>query len=70
MGGVDNFKSGQIIKLKEDVIKLIESHKKEIEENRFHYESLIDCGNKILKSVDEGKVPKIGILGLRILLDK
>ena len=38
------------------------------EENNNHYEALKDCSRNILKSIDNGKVPKAEIKGLRILM--
>lgn len=35
-----------------------------------HYDDLLDCCNGILDSVDAGKVPQRGIMGLKILLNR
>ena len=35
-----------------------------------HYDALLDCCNGILDSVDAGKVPQRGIMGLKILLNR
>ena len=35
-----------------------------------HYDALLDCCNGILDSVNAGKVPQRGIMGLKILLNR
>lgn len=39
-------------------------------DNKAHYNALLYCCNKILDSVDAGKIPKKEIRGLRILLNR
>lgn len=49
--------------------KLEELEKKSHDE-KVHYEALLECCNKILDTVDAGRVPQRQIIGLRILLNR
>ncbi len=40
------------------------------DDERVHYEALQECCKNILKTIDSGKVPQRGIIGLRLLLPK
>jgi hypothetical protein len=42
----------------------------ELLKDKVHYDALLDCCNGIVDSVDVGKVPQRGIIGLRILLNR
>ncbi len=42
----------------------------EFASNKLHHDSLVDCGNKILDSLENNEAPKSGIAGLRILLGR
>jgi hypothetical protein len=53
----------------EDIVKEL-NRIPSLEKDKFHYDSLIDCCNGILDSIDNGKVPQKGIIGLRILLNR
>lgn len=41
-----------------------------VQEDKMHYDSLLECCNKMLDSVDKGNIPTRQIMGLRILLNR
>ena len=66
---LDNFKDGDWQTARKQLLDLF-SVSGSVLKDKAHYDALLDCCNGILDSVDAGKVPQRGIMGLKILLNR
>lgn len=74
--GVKSVKENRnALTIREYLVEFAESINNESEtdlndDEKIHYEALLECCGKILDVIDNGKVPQRQIMGLRILLNR